>query len=512
MIFCKHCQSTNVKKHGQFTVQSGAVKPRYRCYSCMRSFSDSARPVENIVQDETVYKGDNELKQQILAARRVVITSVMNGVSAESKFFETLKLYAEYHDCPILAIPTIHRVIGEDLVEGYDESIEQYILKENVHFEDYKLKILGALKISASIENPLAGLDPISKGASVIVGHPQVQLKTLSRVHEKYPAIVTTTGCVSQKNYSKSKTGTKADFNHSYSAVVVEFDDGFVHIRHLNYSAATNSMSDLDLTFTNGAVIKRSIEALVTGDEHVMFGDQTVSDATYYAEDSMVNALKPDMIVRHDVLDAYSISHHHEKNFFTKYRKYGTGMNSVEAELNDTIFYINDTTPDNCKTYIVQSNHNEHLTRWLNECDPKVEPWNAKVYHKLMYEMLDQIDMGKSADAFQLYSKGKLNDNVYFVGRNEQLNVHGIMMESHGDIGSNGSRGSRKQFSNLPTKSIIGHSHSPGIEKGCIQVGTSSKLKLEYNNGASSWHHAHCIVHRNGKRQLVFITNGKYRL
>jgi hypothetical protein len=100
---------------------------------------------------------------------------------------------------------------------------------------------------------------------------------------------------------------------------------------------------------------------------------------------------------------------------------------------------------------------------------------------------------------------------VKYLRRNESFKICDIEMSHHGDYGANGSRGSRNQFANLPTKTIIGHSHSPGITAGCYQVGTSSALQLEYNQGLSSWMNTHCLVYTNGKRQLINIINGRWR-
>lgn len=512
MVFCPLCDGSHINKKGTQALASGEIRYRYFCVDCQKQFSLSedrgdvspAAVDENFV--ETPTKGD------IISDGRVVITSVKNGTDIDAGFLAVLKNYIKHNRCNLLAIPVRHKNIGDEFNPDFDPAIAPYLFADNIHFENHGLKILGSLKISSAIENPLSGLDPISKGASLIVGHPQIQLKTLSRIRETYPAIVTTTGSVSQRNYTPSKAGTKADFNHSLSAVVIEFDDGFVHIRHLNYDAVSRTVIDLDTSYTSSKVSKTHCEALVTGDEHVLHKDDTVMAATYSNVDSLVNTLKPKNIVRHDVFDSYSISHHHEKNVFMKYKKFVDGTCRVEDELEETIDFINKSTPIYAKTWIVQSNHNEHLTRWLTECDPKLEPWNAKVFHKLMYEMLCEIDKEKMPDAFQLYSRDKLNHNVVFADRDSDLYIKEILLSSHGDRGTNGSRGSRKQFSMIPTKSIIGHSHSPGIEKGCYQVGTSSKLKLEYNIGASSWHHTHCLIHVNGKRQLIFITNGKYRV
>lgn len=89
--------------------------------------------------------------------------------------------------------------------------------------------------------------------------------------------------------------------------------------------------------------------------------------------------------------------------------------------------------------------------------------------------------------------------------------VHGIEVGSHGHVGPNGSRGSVKSQARIGMKSVIGHSHSPGIRDGAYQVGTSSRLNLEYVRGPSSWLHTHCVIYANGKRTLINIINGEWR-
>jgi hypothetical protein len=81
----------------------------------------------------------------------------------------------------------------------------------------------------------------------------------------------------------------------------------------------------------------------------------------------------------------------------------------------------------------------------------------------------------------------------------------------HGHLGANGARGGLRGFSKLGVKTIVGHSHTPGIIEGAYQVGTSSHLKLEYNDGPSSWLNTHALVYPNGKRTLINIIKGKWR-
>lgn len=486
-IKCPSCDSLDLTRNGNYKLCNGSTKTRFKCVACSKRFAVSLQPN---------------------TSTRYVITSAVPGADTNQSFFDTLQTYCKVNTAKLLVLGTKNKHHS-----AYD-FVDQYLTSDTLTFEEHKVKILGSLHLGASLENPLSGFDAMSKGYSLIVGHPQVQLKTLPRVAEEYPAILTTTGSISTRMYSDTKQGTKSNFNHSMSAVVLELGEGDVFfIRHLNFDEATSSFYDIDKKYSlHEYTPSINATALVTGDEHVEHGDSEVLRATYTNSDSLLKTLSPRFLVRHDVFDGHSISHHHEKDTMMKYHKYVTQKNNVEAELDKTVKYLNDTTPPSSLSVIVQSNHNEHLQKWLNMCDPKTEPWNAKVYHKLMYQSLEAIEDGIVPDAFQLYAEPRLNPNVIFIDRNKGLDIHKISIGIHGDVGANGSRGSRKQFSLLPKKCIVGHSHSPGIEKGCYQVGTSSKLRLEYNKGASSWHHAHCIIHPNGKRQLIFIVKGLFKI
>jgi hypothetical protein len=78
-------------------------------------------------------------------------------------------------------------------------------------------------------------------------------------------------------------------------------------------------------------------------------------------------------------------------------------------------------------------------------------------------------------------------------------------------LGTNGSRGSINQYAKIGAKTVIGHSHSPGIRHGAFQTGTSSTLRMDYTRGPSSWAHCHCVIYPNGKRQLIFVIDGYWR-
>lgn len=514
MINCNNCYSENLVKNG--AIMRGKIKMvRLKCQDCESDTYMNHDTYVEINEDMEVedknYVRSDAFITNLQKSKKLVITSAVLGVPVEEDFLKALEHYTKGKDASLIVVPIKYKT--DDIYPITESTAEKYYVENNFDYHSYK--IMAALKLNASMEHPLAGLDPLSKGKSVVFAHPQVALKTVASDRD-YPAIITTTGSVSSKTYSNTKQGIKANFNHSNSAIVLELDkNNDVHVRHLNFDG--KGFYDLTHYYDANGVHKYSaqIEALITGDEHVMFNDETVVQATYLAKDSITNVLRPKTIVRHDVLDCYSISHHHKNNVFTKYAKYKSGYGSISNEITKTLTFIKNTTPEWAKTLVVASNHNDHLLRWLNECDPKIEPWNAETYHLLMYLMLKETSMGESGaeypDPLELASRSYDIPNLEFLKRNESYMIQDVAVNSHGDVGQNGARGSRRQFSNLPTKTVIGHSHSPGIDKGCYQTGTSSKLRLEYNSGPSSWHHCHCIIYPNGKRQLIFIQNGNWK-
>ena len=148
--------------------------------------------------------------------------------------------------------------------------------------------------------------------------------------------------------------------------------------------------------------------------------------------------------------------------------------------------------------------------------DWKEDPTNAEFYLETALAMARATKMGAGGAEYPdpfIYWGGKRNQsNLKFLGPNDSAALGGVELGMHGDRGPNGSRGSRMNLRRVGVRSIIGHSHSPGIEEGCYQTGTSTGLRLEYNKGPSSWLNTHCILHADSKRQLINIINGGWKL
>lgn len=522
MTNCTNCGFHKTQSRGSYLVDNKMCYRR-KCTNCNKNFysfeQQEYQSDEIVTLDESsqVYLRSDDWIKKKLKAKKFVVASAQSNTDVNAEFFGALLKYCKHNKAELFIIPTRYKnpnVLSVNETHEYPEEIKEYLVENNFKLHE-KLKVLAHLKISSTAEHPLTGLAPLSKGDSMIVGHNQLQLSTLPVQPCDDPIIMTTTGTISEKNYSLSKQGYKAEFNHSMSAVVVEIDGDLFHIRHLNFDG--DGFYDFENYYSPDCVKKvfSPIDVIVTGDEHVMFMDEHVRDATY-GEGGIVDTLLPKYIVRHDIIDCYSISHHHKHNTFVKFKKYQNGQNILRDELDEVVDFVVETTPKNSISLIISSNHNDHLARWLNECDIKTEPWNAILYHELMYKMLYNISENDSRipNPFQLYSKLKFenrNCHVEFVGRKESYKIHDIELALHGDVGINGARGSAQNFAQLPTKSISGHSHSPMIFKGVYKTGTSSILDLEYVNSPSSWMQSHVIVYKNGKRQLIHIINGRWR-
>ena len=461
--------------------------------------------------------------------KRYVVTSAQNNTPVHTGFLQALNNYCELNDAKLIVIPYRYKnptsifTPEQQADEYWAKPIEPHIVDKMIRLSD-TFVVMGNVKIQPTAVQPLSGFDGYTGLDSAIIGHPKIQLFTVPTPAKHLPKILTTTGTVTVPNYTDSKAGWKGEFHHSLAALVVEIDDdGDTHIRHVHGDDVTGNFYDLDKHYTGEDVTQgHRIAALVTGDTHAEFMDEKVKAATYTNESSIAKTLKPEVIVRHDVEDFYARNHHHRGNDLIAFGKHHFGRDNVEDSLQITADFIDETTYPESVNIIVKSNHDEALDRWLREADPKYDPENAILYHYLKLHQLENVKMTetgfKSIDPFEFWCRNPKNgkglrsgDQTVFLKRDESFSVAGVELGFHGDRGPNGARGSIRNFAKIGPKTIIGHSHSPGIYEGCYQVGVSARLDLEYTSGPSSWLHTHCIVYPDGTRTLVNVINGKWR-
>jgi hypothetical protein len=253
------------------------------------------------------------------------------------------------------------------------------------------------------------------------------------------------------------------------------------------------------------------LAGLALGDTHVDFIDPRVHRATF-GPGSMDEVLKPATIVFHDLLDAYACNPHHRGNPFNAYAKHKAGRNDVRAEVERAVRYAWAWAAE--RGVVVSSNHDDMLRRWIVSEDWKNDPVNMPFYLETARMMLERTTFTPSGmscpSPFALWAE-RLAPGLRVLSGDESFRIASIECGMHGNLGPNGARGSRMNLRRIGVKSAIGHSHSPGIEEGCTQGGTSTRLRAEYTGGPSSWLNTHIAIYLSGKRTLLNIIDGEWR-
>jgi len=471
---------------------NGGGKQRLVCKICSTSF----------------YSGRNLEPDRHPDKKTLLITSAVNDTPVHVKFLRSLKTYAETHDAEIIVIPLRYlNPTSKDQAKNectWSSSVLPYLYDGRMKICD-GLQLLADIKTQPTAQNPLTGLDGFTGSDCGIVGHTRVALESIATRGHELPKLMMTTGAVTMPEYSDTLAGKRGEFHHVFGAVVVQVDDdGIFHLRHI-HANKSGEFIDLDTTYTpTEAKPAPRPAALVMGDIHAERVDLLALEGTH----KIIDALKPKRLIMHDVLDFGSASHHN--SYFDKFLRHHTGKNSVIRELKTTCDLIDSLHRDDMESVIVSSNHHNHLLRWLSDSRNGEDVENAEFYHSIKAETLSEtIKTCKVPNPFKMAAQKLLKTPAKFLGDKDSYMVAGVELAFHGDLGSNGARGSAKSMDKIGVKTVIGHSHSPKIIGGCYQTGTTSQLDMGYNHGASSWLHSHVIIYANGKRSHIHLIKGR---
>lgn len=495
---CPNCNSTNLLIHTK-------APQRWACGECSKT---TRHPIS-----------DYDYPTQTVNRDKFVITWAQNATPVDARFLKSIRTYCAKNKAQLLVLTGRYRNATsrwskqQETDEWWDEAITPDLLHHELQLNK-NLTVMGGTHIQPTAVDPLSGMKTLSGPLSCIFGHPQIAHETVATPQSKMAKVIATTGSITRKNYSDTKAGKKGDFHHEVGAIVIELDEGgkVFHKREI-IADGHGKFYDLDKLYDGDKVTGgHSLAGLVSGDFHGKFLDPQVQAAIWTNKDSICAKLKPQAQVFHDVLDGYFGSHWHESDPFLKLRKHLSGADDGRSELEDTLMKLNDCLLCD-KNYITKSNHDEHLDRWLKETDWRKDPRNAKFYLDTALAWVTAITNKKPFDTLQYWAEQfGVADNLTFLKRKDVISIKGYVVSMHGDKGANGAKGSIKGFSGLGSKSIVAHSHSPGRNKGCIQVGLSAIYGLEYAVGSpSSWMQTCAIIYPNGKVSLINIVNGQWR-
>jgi hypothetical protein len=447
--------------------------------------------------------------------KRFMIGWAQNNTPVHKKLLRNMEAYAEFIDAEILVIagryrnPTSIWTQNNQDEEFWKEEVAPY-LDANRHDIHKFVSIMSDIKVQPTAVNPMTGMQALSGVNSCVFGSPKVQLEMIPVLEGNKPKIMLTTGAVTMKNYTDAKAGKVGEFHHTFGFAIVEIkDDETFFVRQVTADDKSGNFTDLIYRVHDGSISQvNSIAAAILGDIHYGHHDQQVLDTTL----SFLDKIKPEHVILHDVFDGNSISHHEMKDPFIQYGKEVAGTNDLGKEVDEMLEGLEAFSKfDN--VVIVRSNHDDFLDRWLKNEDWKKQPTykNSRLYMKMSDMLLEQY--GK--DPYNVKGVIPCIINEKFpkfitLGRSASYKVKGYELGVHGDIGTNGSRGSLLQFRKLNTKIVVGHYHSPGRKDGALSVGTSTCLRVGYNQGPSSWLQSHVIIHNDGRAQHINFINGEF--
>jgi hypothetical protein len=456
--------------------------------------------------------------------KRFIFTAAQNATPVVKEWWAILKAMSA-QPATILRVaplryknPTSRFTASQQNADWWAPDVRPYLFNRRLKINK-NLMFLGDIPPQSTVADPLTGVDVISRDSSGIVPAMKLQLRSIAAPAGRMAKIVCTTGACTEANYTRTVLGKKAEFHHSLSAIIVELEGPRFHMRVVSYNEKTQSCIDLDKEWIYS---KRNVViapaprplALCMGDTHVDFVDPGVVKATF-SKGGIIDTLKPRHLIWADLLDGYSCNPHHKGDPFIAYAKRLSGRDIIMAEVGRAIAFVRKHTPADTLSIIQASNHNDFLTRYVKATPWQEDAGNALFLSETSTEMLRNCKMGPGGteypDAFGLWFKAANVPGSHVLSLDEQFVLADVVLHMHGDKGVNGARGSLRGLRRVASKGIIEHSHILGVEEGWWQAATSTRLRLEYNHGASSWSNAHILLDAHGKRQWIIIVDGHWR-
>lgn len=507
---------SDLKEHG---VTVDTMRHHFGTMGKLRQFAKAEYPSSfsgSINVDD--YLSDKYLRriaQEIRSHKRFVITTAVGGQPLHDGFMAAIKNYCKKNEAKLLVLPS------HDPAHNLDNEIEWHfdpeLIDESIVFEETKLNsnlFISEIRVTAKQINPVTGLSEISQNkGSFVFGSPKQSLEFDAVSANKLPHARMSTGACTLPNYKTTRgnslrTSYLATFQHVIGAIIVEVkDDNIYHFRQVQ-AAKDGSFCDLGWEYSASNIV-RKVPKLVMGDYHAGEHDDTAVGAWI----KMIDEMRIEQVFFHDMFNGVSVNPHEEDDIILKSERAALGLNSIETELRITSNEFDRILSRRSITsgIVIKSNHDDFIDRWLRKGKFAKDPINFKFGCRLAYEVI-----GTKKDFFneglKLVGAPKHYDKLKWLSVDEDYVVGGINLGAHGDKGPNGSKGGIRGMAKSYPKCVVGHSHTPGIFKGAFQVGTTSKLRLGYNKGPSSWVHCSCLVYDNGQRQLINSIGGQWRL
>lgn len=391
----------------------------------------------------------------------------------------------------------------------YDNAIKPYIIDEQAKLADGFIWA-GELNILPTAENPASGMESYSGSASMAIPHAKQQILPVATQKNKRAKHIISTGSITLKNYIQKKAGQKAEHHHIFGGFIIDVaEDGGYVIRNVNAKSSDGHFYDLDKKYTkDGVEYDQKADAITLPDLH----SQIMKADRFEALVNYVDFMNPKDVFLHDLHDHNKRNHHSIKDPYFMFKMWANETECVRSEIMESVKVI-DALSDYVRgmIYVVESNHDKALERWLKENSYEDDPVNSIFFLELELMNYKQMYYEKKSPTTFLNACTIVDPmldlvNVKFLKKDESIIIHGIEMSEHGDTGANGAKGSVKSYSKSHTKMNVAHNHSTMMLNGIYQVGTVLNTSdAGYTKGMSSWSMSTISVYENGKRQMIIF-------
>lgn len=444
------------------------------------------------------------------------------GSNLHRGFWDAMQTWAAQTEGELVVLPMhAHMPALRGQPAHYDPLLEQHrdLFASEYIFNEH----LRALDVHLNPQqvSPLTGLHRLRGGrhelvlssdgrrtvrrfnTSLVVAHAKQDLEVVATGNGTVPRLLHATGACTHPEYLRNRIGRLATEGHVVGGLVVEVDADRFWIRQVQASD-DGSFIDLGIRYRpDGGTEPVRAEAMRLGDLHI----GRHSPEVLVAWEDISDLVSPRRVFVEDVFDGGSVSHH----------KHGRGLTTAQDEavfaslreeldagtrVMDAVYTV--IVPSDAEMLVVDSNHHEHLARYLDEGRYLRDKPNYELAHRMVVEILDGVD--------PLRSRLDPSRRYRWLGAEEDFFVEGIQMAAHGHLGLNGMRGSPAQMERIHAHSMTGHTHTPSIRGGAYVVGHSSQARHGYNHGPSTWLNCCGLVWPGGGRQLVVCIDGRFRL
>ncbi len=499
------------QQEGRFpTTPEIANKLKIPRRSLRRYFKNHTTLVEEVKKtiDEPLFTKQraDKTKQATKKAKVFFVTTAVVGAPVFKEALDSVKRFCNRNKAELLVIP------AADPAASVSEGLDPILAKENLVFENTSLNenlSIFTLKLSAKQIQPTTGLARIGqRNKSFIFASPKQSLEYTPISNNKLPHALMTTGAITLPEYGTNKymsmrTAFIAEHDHVLGGIIVELEaGGMYHFRQVQFNK-DGSFSDMGTKYyPNKKEEVDNVKAIILGDWHFGATCHVVEKTTY----QMIADLNPEMVVLHDLNNGAATNHHIKNTAVTKAK---IASITIEEELGNISKFLKKLETDySLKSIeVVKSNHDEWLNRYLENGEYPWDKNNFEIAHELAIAMFK----GKDPMEVGIRKFNKLT-KTNFRQRDEDLILFGIQLGAHGDRPGRHGGMPLMEVEKAYSKAVIGHAHTAAIMRGVFRVGTSTELREAYAKGPISWTNTHCVINKDGSRQLINIINGKYTI